>query len=206
MTLFRITNVRHFAVTAILALVLSGCGKPDNLFVLLENPDGKVGSIQVTNEGGVQVLDQPGQATGVRGSDSAPIAPIALEQKTIHEIFGATFATQPKPAVTFIVNFRTGTTILTEESQRKIEEVLRAVRNRNFPVIAVVGHTDRVVSARNNETLAFERAKVVVKGLIAAGADLKLIEMSSHGENNPLVPTADNVREPRNRRIEISVR
>ena len=40
----------------------------------------------------------------------------------------------------------------------------------------------------------------------AAGADPRLIEMSSHGENNPLVPTADNIHEPRNRRVEISVR
>lgn len=206
MCLSRITSIRHLAITAIVALVLSGCAKPENLFVLLENPDGKVGSIQVTNAGGARVLDKPGQATGVHGSDSAPSAPIELERKTIQEIFGATFATQPKPAVTFILNFRTGTTTLTDDSQKKIEEVFRAVRNRNFPVIAVVGHTDRVGSAGNNEILAFERAKIVAKGLVAAGADPKLIEISSHGENNPLVPTADSIREPRNRRVEISIR
>jgi outer membrane protein OmpA-like peptidoglycan-associated protein len=95
---------------------------------------------------------------------------------------------------------------LTEESREKIKEVFEAVRERNFPVIAVVGHTDRYGSARNNEKLAYQRAKVVADGLIAAGAEPKLVELSSHGENNPLVPTPDQVREPRNRRVEISVR
>ena len=206
MRLALIANIRHLTIGIVLALVLSGCSKPEYLFVLLENPDVKVGSIHVTNTGGVQVLDKPGQATRVGDSETAPIAPVALEEKTIQKIFGATFASQPKRAVTFIVYFRTGTTTLTEESKKKIEEVFNAVQERNFPVIAVIGHTDRYGSARNNEKLAFRRAKVVADDLVAAGAESKLIEMSSHGENNPLVPTADNVREPRNRRVEISVR
>ncbi len=206
MSLSRAAHIRHLAIAAILALVLSGCGRPQNLFVLLENPDGDVGSIQVKNAAGVRVLDKPGQATGVHDADSAPIVPIALEQKIIQEIFGATFATQPEAAVTFILYFRTGTTKLTDESRMKIQEILGIVGNRKFPVIAVVGHTDRAGSSRNNEILALRRAQVVADRLVAAGADPKLIEMSSHGENNPLVPTADNVREPRNRRVEISVR
>ena len=154
----------------------------------------------------MRVLDKPGQATGVRGADSAPIVPIALERKTIQEIFGATFATQPEAAVTFILYFETGTTTLTDESRNKIQEMLGTVQNRNFPVLAVVGHTDRYGSSRYNEILALRRAQLVADRLVAAGADPRLIEMSSHGENNPLVPTADNIHEPRNRRVEISVR
>ncbi len=208
MSVSRVANIRHLAIAAILALALSGCTKPEpkNLFVLLENPGGKVGSIQIKNAGGVRVLDKPGQATRVLGADSAPIAPIALERKTIQEIFGATFATQPEAALTYILYFKTGTTTLTDESREKIQEMLGTVGKRNFPVIAVVGHTDRYGPSRYNEILAFRRARTVVDRLVAAGADLKLIEMSSHGENNPLVPTEDNVREPRNRRVEISVR
>ena len=165
-----------------------------------------MGSIQIQNAGGVQVLDKPGQATRVQDADSAPIAPIALDRKTIQKIFGATFATLPEAALTFILYFRTGTTILTDESRAKIHEMLGIVGKRKFPVIAVVGHTDRYGSSRNNENLAFRRARTVADRLAAAGADPNLIEMSSHGENNPLVPTADNIREPRNRRVEISVR
>ena len=206
MTFVRGPNTCRLAWAFALALVLSGCGTPQNLFVLLDNPGGEVGSIQVKNAGGEQVLDKPGQATGVHGADSAPIAPIALEQKRIQEIFGATFATQPEAPVTFVLHFRTGTTTLTAESRERIRDVFAAVQTRKFPVIAVVGHTDRYGSARGNEILALRRAQSVADRLVAASADAKLIEASSHGESNPLIPTADNVRERRNRRVEIIVR
>jgi outer membrane protein OmpA-like peptidoglycan-associated protein len=203
---FRVAGIRLLSVAALLTVVLSGCTTPENLFVLLDNPDGVVGSIRVKNAGGERVLDKPGQATRVDGADSAPSAPVMLEPKAIAEIFGATFAAQPERPVTFILYFTSGTTRLTDESRKKIEEIFNAVRTRKFPVLAVVGHTDRSGSARSNEILALRRARSVADRLVAAGADAKLIELSSHGENNPLIATADNVREPRNRRVEITVR
>jgi outer membrane protein OmpA-like peptidoglycan-associated protein len=203
---FRVAGIRLLSVAALLTVVSSGCTTPENLFVLLDNPDGVVGSIRVKNAGGERVLDKPGQATRVEGADSAPIAPIMLEPKAIDEIFGATFAAQPERPVTFILYFTSGTTRLTDESRKKIEEIFNAVRTRKFPVLAVIGHTDRSGSARSNEILALRRARSVADRLVAAGADAKLIELSSHGENNPLIATADNVREPRNRRVEITVR
>lgn len=203
---FRVAGIRLLSVAALLTLVLSGCATPENLFVLLDNPDGVVGSIRVKNAGGERVLDKPGQATRVDNADSAPIAPVMLDPKAIAEIFGATFAAQPERPVTFILYFTSGTTRLTEESRKKIEEIFNTVRTRKFPVLAVVGHTDRSGTARSNEILALRRARSVADRLVAAGADAKLIELSSHGENNPLIATADNVREPRNRRVEITVR
>lgn len=203
---FRVAGIRLLSAAALLTVVLSGCTTPENLFVLLDNPDGVVGSIRVKNAGGERVLDKPGQATRVDGADSAPSAPVMLEPKAIAEIFGATFAAQPERPVTFILYFTSGTTRLTDESRKKIEEIFNAVRTRKFPVLAVVGHTDRSGSARSNEILALRRARSVADRLVSAGADAKLIELSSHGENNPLIATADNVREPRNRRVEITVR
>jgi outer membrane protein OmpA-like peptidoglycan-associated protein len=42
--------------------------------------------------------------------------------------------------------------------------------------------------------------------LAGAGVDSSLIDVSSHGESDLRVSTADDVLEPRNRRVEISVR
>ena len=42
--------------------------------------------------------------------------------------------------------------------------------------------------------------------IVAGGIDSKMVEVTGHGENNPLVDTADNVSEPLNRRVEIVVR
>ena len=42
-------------------------------------------------------------------------------------------------------------------------------------------------------------------GLAAQGVDRNILDIESHGEDNLLVKTADQVREPRNRRVEITV-
>jgi outer membrane protein OmpA-like peptidoglycan-associated protein len=47
---------------------------------------------------------------------------------------------------------------------------------------------------------------MVLKLLVAAGLDPSLVDVTSHGEADPLVPTPDERLEPRNRRVEITVR
>jgi outer membrane protein OmpA-like peptidoglycan-associated protein len=54
--------------------------------------------------------------------------------------------------------------------------------------------------------LALERAQEVAQWLISEGVDANIIEISSHGEENPVVPTKDEVAEPKNRRVEVNVR
>ena len=57
-----------------------------------------------------------------------------------------------------------------------------------------------------NVGLGLRRANVVRMRLIEAGVDASAINVTSHGEATLLVPTADDVSEPKNRRVEISVR
>jgi outer membrane protein OmpA-like peptidoglycan-associated protein len=54
--------------------------------------------------------------------------------------------------------------------------------------------------------LGLERVESVKALLVSKGVDPSGIEVASHGEDNPLVETEDEVAEPRNRRIEITVR
>jgi len=42
--------------------------------------------------------------------------------------------------------------------------------------------------------------------LIAEGVDPSILAIDSHGEDNPLISTGDGVSEPRNRRVEVTVR
>ena len=72
--------------------------------------------------------------------------------------------------------------------------------------LSVVGHTDRVGAADANARLSLQRAQSTLDRLTEAGLKHKRVEVDSHGENNPLVPTADNVAEPRNRRVEVTIR
>ncbi len=202
---FELRAIRPW-LAALALLALSACA-PNNLFVLLEDDDGKVGAIQVQNEAGAQTLNQAGQATGLDRAGQEPVEPFVLEEDEIREVFGEALDAQPEPPVTFLLYFRTGTSELTAESQALIPDILRTIDERETPPrIAVVGHTDTLGAASVNAALSLDRANVVRDLLLSRDLDPDFVEATSHGENNPLVPTADNVSEPRNRRVEVTIR
>ena len=80
------------------------------------------------------------------------------------------------------------------------------MRDRPVPDVLVIGHTDTTGSPASNFELGLKRATTVRNILVEAGLDPAFIELISHGEEELLVPTADEVAEPRNRRVEIAVR
>ena len=76
-----------------------------------------------------------------------------------------------------------------------------------MPDILVVGHTDLVGSDQVNDALARKRADSRCAAmLIERGIAPDNIVAVGRGKREPLVPTADGVAEPRNRRVEILVR
>ena len=60
--------------------------------------------------------------------------------------------------------------------------------------------------ADKNELLAQQRAEQVSLLLTSGNIRIENIEITSHGKRNQLVHTPDNTDEPRNRRVEITVR
>jgi outer membrane protein OmpA-like peptidoglycan-associated protein len=46
----------------------------------------------------------------------------------------------------------------------------------------------------------------VAEFLVSRGVDPIILEITSHGEGNPLIKTPDGTAEPKNRRVEIVVR
>ena len=72
--------------------------------------------------------------------------------------------------------------------------------------VMVIGHTDTVGGLEANDMLSLKRAATVREILIAAGVPVGKIEIAGRGEREPLLKTADEVAEPKNRRVEISIR
>ena len=177
-----------------------------NLVVLLLDPNGQVGKIAVSNRGGTQLLTESRHATQIEAPDISPTPPVSMKGEEIIEIFGEALFAQPEIPLHFLLYFESGTTELTAESQSLISEILGAIEARQSKDISIVGHTDRVQSREENYRLGLERAVSVQALLISRGIDPSGIEVTSHGEDNPLVKTEDEVAEPRNRRIEITVR
>ena len=69
----------------------------------------------------------------------------------------------------------------------------------------VVGHADRSGSDAYNQKLSLRRGTAVKGALVSEGISGGAISVSGKGESDPMVPTADGVREPQNRRVHISL-
>ena len=106
----------------------------------------------------------------------------------------------------FILYFPHNHVEFTPEARATVREVIRAIKEHTPVDVSVVGHTDRVGSRRYNYRLSLERARAVASYLIAEGVDPSILAIDSHGEDNPLISTGDGVSEPRNRRVEVTVR
>ena len=187
-------------------LFLISCAPKKNLVVLLSDPDGQVGKIEVSNKGGTQLLTEARHTTEVKAMDVSPPSPVFMKEEEISKIFGEALSAQPEIPLRFLLYFQSGTTELTEESQRQISNILGAIEARRSKDITIVGHTDRVGKREANHKLGLERAGSIEAILVSQGVDPSWIEMASHGEDNPLLSTEDEVAEPLNRRIEITVR
>ncbi len=93
---------------------------------------------------------------------------------------------------------------LTPTAQGKIQAIVKAVRSQNAKSVTVSGYADRAGAEGYNQELAQARATAVSKALEASGVTVP-VRVASFGENRPQVPTADGVKELRNRRVEVTV-
>ena len=195
--------VRRTLLILLIALA-SGCTK-GTLVALAPDPDGKVGSITVTNEAGSVAIADPYQATTISDAKKRPAAPEHLGKEALDKIFAQALSVQPKIPLHFLLYFDKETA-LTSDSLKLLPDIIAAIRERNSAYISVVGHTDTLGSNDFNLKLSNSRALAVRDMLVRQGVASDEIWTTSHGKENPLIPTADNVYEPRNRRVEVIVR
>lgn len=179
--------------------------QPTDLFILVPDENGKVGQITITNNAGSTTLSNANESAQVTNAH-IPTRTTILSEPSIQKSFHNTLQAIPSMADQFTLFFSSGTTKLTQESQKKLPIILRKIEDRLPCEISIIGHSDTEANSEYNLALSLKRAIHVKNQLLAIGAPRDLLEVSSHGENDPLIPTADNVAEPKNRRVEIFIR
>lgn len=185
--------------------VLIGCA-PRHTVILVPDSDGHTGKAEVITDGGRQSLDKANDMTRVSGRSAAPSPATTADSMFISTTFADAIAAEPLAPEKFILFFETGGSNLLSESKAVITNILAAIIRRGAISISVSGHTDAVGSMQLNDELARSRAQAVSNILIQNGVSPDMLEVTSHGKGNPLVPTPDGVAEPRNRRVEVIVR
>jgi outer membrane protein OmpA-like peptidoglycan-associated protein len=187
---------------ALVALVVAFAARlPADEVVVLPSADGHVGMVVVERDGKRHVLNEA-YATSRQGQSE--VSRLSVEQ--VRESFGSTLQSLPARPALFRLYFISGTDELTDESRVELRKVLDELKQRPIPDIAVIGHTDTVGELEGNDVLSAQRAEKVKGFLVEIGIAADRIQVSGRGEREPIVPTADDVEEPRNRRVEISVR
>lgn len=111
-------------------------------------------------------------------------------------------APEPGKPEPFLVFFDFDKSNITPESAQVISEAARKAKDTGAVAIQVIGHADRSGPPAYNDKLSMRRANAVKAELAKNGVDASTITVEGRGESDPLVPTADGVREPQNRRAE----
>ena len=205
---------RCLALLAVLAGLQPACGpfrartpqRPgQELIALLPEADGTTGRAEVSNPSGKVELEAARASTLVAPGE-APTRAEELSEDEVRRLFGSALAAQPPAPVHFTLYFRFDSEALTDESRTLVNDVLAVVKDHPVPRVTVAGHTDTTGSTASNIELGLRRANVVRALLVETGVDGSAIDVTSHGESTLLVPTADEVFEPKNRRVDITVR
>lgn len=191
--------MKRLAFILICCLMLAACG--GQTVVLLPDLDGHVGELTVNDkEGEAVTLTEANQAVSGSGSVTT------LSDEQVQSTFGEALAAQPLPTARFLLYFFSDSSELKPESEAELPAVIQAWRDRASTDVSVIGHSDALGEKQYNYDLSVRRAKKVRDLLVKAGMPGDIIEMTSHGEENPLVPAPDGKAEPRNRRVEVLVR
>ena len=103
----------------------------------------------------------------------------------------------------YLVFFDFDSSRLTPEARSIVASAATDALRGQSTRIDVTGHTDRSGTDAYNQALSVRRGEAVRRELVTDGVADNLIIVRGVGEADPLVPTADGVREPQNRRVEI---
>lgn len=103
----------------------------------------------------------------------------------------------------FVISFEHGSA---ELDTKALHQLVRAeqLRSQWGAGIALSGFTDRSGPTEGNKELARRRAIEVREALIRLGAPRTHIRVSTFGEVMPIKETLDGVKEPLNRRVELT--
>ena len=177
---------------------------PKELVVVLPDANGRTGTVVVERGNERIVLNEPYASSRI--TNDGQIKFEKLSEPEVRASFERVVTALPARPLSFLLHFIRGEDTLTEASRRDRDRMLSELRKRPTPDIVVIGHTDRVGRDEANDRLSLQRAERMKSDLVREGLAAERIRTVGRGEREPVVPTNDGVDEPRNRRVEISVR
>jgi OOP family OmpA-OmpF porin len=104
----------------------------------------------------------------------------------------------------YLVFFNWDSATLSAGAKNVLDAVAEEVAKNPPSQVVIDGHADTSGNKDYNQRLGFKRANAVRDALVERGINPDLVSVDSSGEEKLLVETADDIREPANRRVNIS--
>lgn len=201
----RIAGYRFLIPFSVLSSLV-GCVQHYDQVILLPQANGQKSAVVVAaGATPTQILDKPFQVARRIDGVHPTLRVFEGNEQEIRDDLGPLMRIAPTPPIRAVLYFQNGGVTLAPSSVQDLELVVNEIKTRSGAEFFVVGHTDTVGAAPANDALSLLRANSIAAVLIGKGVPSSRIEVVGRGEREPLVPTPDEVDEPRNRRVEILV-
>jgi outer membrane protein OmpA-like peptidoglycan-associated protein len=186
-------------------LLLGACSTyQTGMIVLLPQDNHPTGEVEVIAENQSANMDQPWQTVSLNNKGNTQ--PKEFDEAEINQIFGLALAALPPEPISVYLYFKFDSIDISADSNKALNKIFSIVAERDIVEVQITGHTDTFGPGDVNDLLSLERATLMRDLLIARGLTVSSIKVTSRGERQLLVETADNVKEALNRRVEVIIR
>ncbi len=194
--------MRLFLIVTISSIFI-GCSK--TTVVLLDS--GKAGSsITVATQKATTKIDKVGAYVDLKDKDEAPSEVKEMSKEEINKRFGNVLKAAPKKPISYLLYFETGSTTLTPESKKILEEALKTIKERSPCSVDIIGHTDTTGSAIINQKVSLKRAKFIKSIIEKKNIKVVSLKAKGYGEEDLQIKTPDNTPNAKNRNVEIFIK
>jgi outer membrane protein OmpA-like peptidoglycan-associated protein len=193
--------VKRVLILAAPAVLLAGCASKGDVTLLPGEGGASAGAVAVLDpKTGAEkgALTEANTQTRLRGRVAVKSA------DPNHWSFLANLL--PPQAAHFTLYFQTGGSTLTPESEDELKKVLDEIAKRPGADLLITGYTDTTGNADDNDNLSLRRAEDIQRLVIDRGVNPTISRAVGRGMRDLLVQTPPGVDEPRNRRVEITIR
>ncbi len=197
-----------FIIVVSVVLILAGFLAPkttqSKASIILGDKSGANNAIVVSSKESELLVDEPYMMVKLK-SDGGISKPVKISSKDLKEQFLDALEAEPKKPYTINLYFENSTK-LTPLSLKNIQNIMSVIRDKEPYSIAIGGYTDSKGSEEKNMLISKNRAEFIKNILLENGVKSSSIKVFAYGEKGQLLPTKDDIREVKNRRVEVMVK
>jgi OmpA-OmpF porin, OOP family len=130
---------------------------------------------------------------------------LVQEEKMVQSVTASQLADSIKADgyATLHINFDTNKSILKEDGQAAVKEIVALLKADSQLKLSVEGHTDDAGDAKSNKTLSEQRAKAVMQAAVAQGVNASRLSSAGFGAEKPVADNRNEEGRAKNRRVEL---